>query len=233
MVEIVPNHVFISPTISELKWDLEVSDRLLQVQIATKKHLEVNFKQDIQEIRIGFKTLGIVWNQQVLLEKVNDCIEQMEENQISPLSQKTWEIPVCYEEEFAKDLIPLAESKGLSPEEVINLHSKRPYRIHFFGFLPGFMYLQGLPEILHSARKPIPDRSIPAGSVAIGGSQTGIYPANSPGGWHLIGRSPIFFFDPKKQPPVWAEAGDRVQFSPISKEEYLVMKETTVYPTWR
>jgi inhibitor of KinA len=135
------------------------------------------------------------------------------------LSTKIWLVPVCYELDYGKDLENLAKTKGLGIEELIALHSSTTYRIHFFGFLPGFMYLNGLPEILHSARKAVPERAVPAGSVAIGGSQTGIYPRQSPGGWHIIGRTPLALFDAEKNPPVWASPGDSLRFVPIHESE--------------
>ncbi|MBN3582326.1 5-oxoprolinase subunit PxpB [Algoriphagus aestuarii] len=220
MVELGPNHTIISPSISELKWDWEISDRLLQIQLATKKKLENQYKSEIHEIRIGFRTLGILWNRLPDTNHLQHFLDENKEPKTSALPTKTWKIPVCYEDEFAQDLPQLAKSKNMSPEDLIKLHSQNHYRIHFFGFLPGFMYLQGLAEKLYSARKSVPDRNIAAGSVAIGGSQTGIYPTNSPGGWHVIGRSPSSFFDAKKIPPVWASPGDLIRFYPITKEEF-------------
>ena len=231
MVGLIPTHTIISPSISELKWDVEISDRLLQIQLAVKKLLENQFADEIIEIRIGFKTLGILWHRIPDPQQLLHFLNEIKDPLTDPLSRKTWEIPVCYENEFAKDLTALAKAKNISPEELIRLHSENSYRIHFFGFLPGFMYLQGLQEILFSPRKAVPDRNIEAGSVAIGGSQTGIYPTNSPGGWHIIGRSPLSFFDAKKLPPVWASPGDLIRFCPISKEEFVSLKNSSFQPT--
>ena len=233
MVDLIPTHTIISPSISELKWDTEISDRLLQFQLAVKKLLENQFADEIREIRIGFKTLGILWHRIPDPQQFRHFLDEIKDPPKDPLPQKTWEIPVCYEDEFAKDLPALAEKKKLSPEELIRLHSENSYRIHFFGFLPGFMYLHGLPELLFSPRKAVPDRNIEAGSVAIGGSQTGIYPTNSPGGWHIIGRSPLSFFDSKKLPPVWASPGDLIRFYPISKEKFDSLKNSSFQPTWK
>lgn len=233
MVEMNLECYAITPNLSEVKWNEEVSDQLLQKQLALKKLLITQFKEEIQEIRIGFKTLGICWNSSVPTEEVQSCIKQIENSRVfPPLSQKIWQIPVCYDHEHSRDLISLAKSKNLIPEELIRIHSSQPYRLHFYGFLPGFMYLQGLPKVLHTPRKSIPDREVPAGSVAIGGSQTGIYPRNSPGGWHIIGQTPLSFFDPNEIPPVWAEPGDRIQFSPISKEEFVTIQVNPKKPTW-
>jgi inhibitor of KinA len=229
-----PEYYKITPNLSEVKWNEDISDNLLQRQIALKTHLNTQFKEDIQEIRIGFKTIGICWKSSVDFEEVQNCINKINElNEFPPLSQKIWQIPVCYEFEYARDLISLAKSKNLEPDELIQLHSSNAYRIHFYGFLPGFMYLQGLAKELHTPRKSVPDKDVPAGSVAIGGSQTGIYPRSSPGGWHLIGQTPIKLFDPSAMPPVWAEPGDSIQFFPISKEEFEIIQTNPEKPIWK
>ena len=103
---------------------------------------------------------------------------------------------------------------------MIHIHHSKPYTLHFYGFLPGFMYLGGLDERLFSPRKEKPERLIPAGTVAIGGQQTGIYPSDSPGGWHAIGKSPISLFDIRHDPPFPADIGDKIRFLPINKEEF-------------
>ncbi|MEN2284098.1 5-oxoprolinase subunit PxpB [Algoriphagus sp. SE2] len=233
MVGLNLEYYIITPKLSEVKWNEEISDYLLQKQVALKKHLLIQFKEEIQEIRIGFKTLGICWNSNVPSQNVNSCIESIEHlPQYPALSEKVWQIPVCYERAYSRDLISLATSKNLTAEELIEIHSSNPYRLHFFGFLPGFMYLQGLHQALHSPRKSIPDKEVPAGSVAIGGSQTGIYPSNSPGGWHIIGQTPFTLFEPNTIPPVWAEPGDKVRFIPINEEEFLRLKKNPETPSW-
>lgn len=128
------------------------------------------------------------------------------------------EIPVCYGGEYGPDLADVAEHTGLSPEEVIRLHSERIYPIYMLGFLPGFPYLGGLDPKLFTPRLSSPRKAIPAGSVGIGGQQTGIYPMESPGGWQLIGRTPMKLFDPSM--PLPYHAGDSIRFIPVSEEEY-------------
>ena len=129
------------------------------------------------------------------------------------------EIPVCYDIELAADLTAVALSTGLSINEIIRLHSRQPYRVYLIGFLPGFPYLGRLPVELQLPRKQIPT-NVAAGSVAIAGLQTGIYPVQSPGGWHVIGRTPLRIFDSSLEVPCLLEAGDLVQFTPISQHEY-------------
>jgi len=129
------------------------------------------------------------------------------------------EIPVCYEGEYAPDLEAVATQKGLSPDEVIRLHTREAYRVYMVGFLPGFPYLGRLDDRLGIARKPQP-RAVPAGGVGIAGMQTGIYPLNSPGGWWIIGRTPVRLFDAGANPPVLLRAGDQVRFRSIPAAEF-------------
>jgi inhibitor of KinA len=130
------------------------------------------------------------------------------------------EVPVCYGGEFGQDLARVAAHAKLSPEEVIRRHSKAEYLVHLIGFAPGFPYLGGLPKELHTPRHAKPRMSVPPGSVAIGGEQTGIYPLATPGGWNLIGRTPLRIFRPEQTPPVLLSAGDRVKFRAITADEF-------------
>ena len=129
-------------------------------------------------------------------------------------------IPVCYDDEFAIDLRWIAEQKNLTREEIVHLHSSRQYRVYMLGFLPGFPYMGEVNEKIVVRRKPEP-KQILAGSVGIAGKQTGIYPLNSPGGWQIIGRTPRKLFDQDALLPVSLNAGDQVEFYPISKEEFV------------
>lgn len=129
-------------------------------------------------------------------------------------------IPACYEAPHAIDLPAVAEHCGLSPAEVVSAHSGAAYRVRFLGFMPGFAYLSGLPAVLATPRRPAPRTRVPAGSVGIGGSQTGVYPLESPGGWRLIARTPTAMFDPRRAPAALLAPGDVVRFAPISSAEY-------------
>lgn len=108
----------------------------------------------------------------------------------------------------------------MSTKELIEMHTKQPYLVYGIGFLPGFMYLGGLPEALETPRKSTPRLAVPKGSVGLAGKQTGIYPQDSPGGWNIIGNCPIPIFNINKEPPCFINVGDRVQFYPITKAEY-------------
>ena len=144
-----------------------------------------------------------------------------EEKTESTDSARTITIPVCYEDkEFAPDLEKVALHAKLSKEEVIKLHSSSDYLIYMMGFLPGFPYLGGMNPRLETPRLETPRTKIPAGSVAIGGAQTGLYPVESPGGWNIIGRTPLRLFDVKRKPFFLYEAGDKIRFLPITREEF-------------
>lgn len=130
------------------------------------------------------------------------------------------EVPVCYDREFAPDLADVAENAGLAEDEVVRRHSAANYRVSCVGFTPGFPFLSGLPLELATPRRATPRKEIPAGAVGIGGAQTGIYPLKSPGGWNLIGRTPLRLFDVQREPPALFRAGDQVRFRQISREEF-------------
>ncbi len=130
------------------------------------------------------------------------------------------EIPVCYGAEFGEDLKAVARTHGLTAEEVVAMHSAPQYRVRILGFAPGFAYLAGLDPRIATPRRPTPRTRVPAGSVGIGGELTAVYPLDLPGGWHLIGRSPLSFFDPSAEPPSLLAVGDRVRFVAMKPEEF-------------
>lgn len=134
-------------------------------------------------------------------------------------------IPVVYGGEFGPDLERVANAHALSVDEVIALHSERMYTVYMIGFTPGFPYLGELNMKLMTPRSDRPRLEIPAGSVAIGGKQTGIYPIESPGGWHIIGRTPIRLFNPDEKNVSLLNIGDRIQFEPITKRQFFIMQE--------
>jgi inhibitor of KinA len=135
-------------------------------------------------------------------------------------ASRSVEVPVCYGEAYGPDLGEVAERHGLSPDEVVRLHSSATYRVYMLGFAPGFAYLGGLPDVIATPRRPEPRTSVPAGSVGIGGSQTGIYPLVLPGGWQLIGRTPLRLFDARQSSPTVLAVGDVVTFRPIAPNDF-------------
>ncbi len=134
---------------------------------------------------------------------------------------KVIEVPTVYGGRYGPDLEFVAKYHGLRPEEVIELHANRNYLVYMLGFTPGFTFLGGLDERLHTPRLSTPRKKVPAGSVGIGGKQTGVYAVSSPGGWRLIGRTYLKIYDPDRDPPILVKAGDYMRFIPCSEEEFL------------
>lgn len=134
------------------------------------------------------------------------------------------EIPTCYGGEFGPDLGVVAGHAHLAEDEVVAIHSGTDYLVYMMGFSPGFTYLGGMSERIAAPRLKTPRTAIPAGSVGIAQQQTGIYPVESPGGWQLIGRTPVSLFDPSRRPPVVVEAGDYIRFVPVTLDEYAAIQ---------
>jgi inhibitor of KinA len=130
------------------------------------------------------------------------------------------EIPVCYGGELGPDLEAVAERAEMGAAEAAALHAGADYLVYAIGFTPGFPYLGGLPAALHTPRRATPRLRVPAGSVGIGGAQTGVYPLESPGGWQIIGRTPFKLFRPKVNPAALLKPGDRVRFRPVTQAEF-------------
>jgi inhibitor of KinA len=139
-------------------------------------------------------------------------------------SRRLWHVPVCYEGEFAPDLAEVAERTRLAPAEVVKLHAATRYHVYMIGFLPGFPYMGDLPKPLALPRRVDPRVRVPPGSVAIATGMTAIYPIESPGGWHLIGTTPIRLFDALASPPSLFAPGDAVQFEPVGRDAFTAMQ---------
>ncbi len=135
-------------------------------------------------------------------------------------SRRKWTVPACYEREFAPDLDDVASITGLSPARVVELHSAMEFHVYMIGFLPGYPYMGDLPEPLRLPRRKEPRLRLPPGSIAIATAMTAIYPVESPGGWHLIGRSPIRLFDAEWERPSLLAPGDKVRFEAISASAF-------------
>lgn len=193
------------------------------VQLMKEQHIE-----GVVDIIPAFCTLLVNYDPRVITyEEIRDRMEKLLkiETRASESRRRVYEIPVCYGGEYGPDIENIAEHAGLSVEEVIRIHSSRDYLIYMLGFLPGFCYLGGLDERIHTPRLANPRIKINAGSVGIGGSQTGIYPLDSPGGWQLMGMTPVKTYDPEREVPILVEAGDYIRFVPVDESEYKRIKE--------
>lgn len=153
-----------------------------------------------------------------LKDRLLALIDAMGEVDIPPV--QTIEIPVLYGGEYGPDLAHVAEVNGLTEQEVITIHGKPEYVIYMLGFTPGFCYLGGMDPRISTPRLEVPRVRIPAGSVGIAGSQTGIYPVDSPGGWQLIGRTPLRMYDPSRERPILLDAGMHLRYYPIDQAEF-------------
>lgn len=154
---------------------------------------------------------------------IEDILTNLKDEEIE--THRTVEIPVCYGGECGPDLEFVAKQNNLTTDEVISLHSGGEYLVYMLGFAPGFPFLGGMSEKIATPRRSTPRTSIPAGSVGIAGKQTGVYPISTPGGWQLIGQTPLSLFLSEKEPPSLLQAGDIVKFYPISYNDFLEWKE--------
>ncbi|MFD2215142.1 5-oxoprolinase subunit PxpB [Metabacillus endolithicus] len=154
---------------------------------------------------------------------IEDMLTNLKDEEIE--THRTVEIPVCYGGECGPDLEFVAKQNNLTTDEVISLHSGGEYLVYMLGFAPGFPFLGGMSEKIATPRRSTPRTSIPAGSVGIAGKQTGVYPISTPGGWQLIGQTPLSLFLSEKEPPSLLQAGDIVKFYPISYNDFLEWKE--------
>lgn len=182
--------------------------------------------QEVKEVTFlipAYCSLTVGFGEQISFKALSKQIEDLpKKNQSTDLNlnPRLIEIPVCYEAPYALDMSEVTEKTGLTQQEIIDTHCQETYKVYMLGFVAGFAYLGSLPEQLFCPRKTEPRKEVLAGSVGLAGRQTGIYPANAPGGWQIIGRTPIPTFNPKAEKPTLFKAGDAVKFKPISSAEF-------------
>lgn len=205
----------------EDKIDIMINQKVHLLHMKLKK---IKIK-GVRECIPSYASLLILYDPMVTsFSRIESLIRRIRENENSILEAdgaRVIEIPVCYGGEFGEDIENVAAYSGLSKEEVIATHCGVDYHVYMVGFLPGFPYLGGLDPRIHTPRLSNPRLEIPAGSVGIGGEQTGVYPLASPGGWQLIGRTPIRLYDDRHKNPVMLQAGDTVRFIRICEEEFM------------
>jgi|TARA_B100000029_G_scaffold107679_1_gene98819 KipI family sensor histidine kinase inhibitor len=178
---------------------------------------------EIEDIISLKNSLGIIFNpykitSERLIKKIQNVIS--DKNLNIKKKSKTWKIPICYDKDFAIDFKEISSISKLDLEQLKKKHFNKTYEVDLIGFLPGFLYLGDLDKSLRFPRKKNPRTSIPEGSVGIAGNQTGIYNIESPGGWNIIGRTPLKLFNKSKNPPININQGDKVIFQEITKEDF-------------
>ncbi|MBE35867.1 MAG: kinase inhibitor [Opitutaceae bacterium] len=190
--------------------------------------LETNPPLGTLDVMPAFTTITVVYDPAMpggyatFQERLLACLKTVKRLRRGMVTTLT--IPVCYGGEFGPDLGLVAQGAKLSERAAIASHTRPKYIVGAVGFAPGFPYLAGLPIKLHTPRRSNPRLKVPAGSVAIGGKQTGVYPQESPGGWHLIGRTPLKLFNAEEVYPSLLKTGDQVQFKAITAEEFAAWK---------
>lgn len=218
-----------------VRWSTGIDREAHRLVLALHEDLENNRFDGLVEGVPAYSAFTVYYDPHVVYRQTRQspyvAVCELLEKRIAALTPSSLsrsrrvEIPVCYDPEFALDLPFVAQHSGLTEEEVIRIHTSPVYRVTMIGFVPGFPYLEGMDERIAVPRKTTPRGLVHKGSVGIGGKQTGVYPLEIPGGWQIIGRTPLSLFDPLKHPPALLRAGDNVVFYRIDKTEYEHMQE--------
>ena len=184
---------------------------------------------NILEVRSSYCSLLVIFDKEIQdIDKIESNLNNLylSREYLSKTDRFLWSIPVCYEKSFALDIDFISKQNKISNNEIIKTHIDSVYSVYLIGFLPGFLYLGSVDKKLKIPRKKQPRLRVPRGAVAIAGQQTGIYPQDSPGGWNVLGNTPINLFDKFKVEPCFAKPGDKVKFFSISEAQYkLIEKE--------
>ncbi len=211
-----------------IEWAQYIDDQILEDLLRFKERIQKERTHFIADFIIGYHSLTLKYKTPILNYATE--VETLKSIYKKDAASKKklrflWEIPVCYDLKFGIDLEEMALKSKVSIDEIRSRHAAKTYTVFFLGFLPGFLYLGGLHSDLYFDRKPTPRLKVPKGAVAIGGKQTGVYPCSSPGGWNLIGKTPIHFFDVSQQQPCFTTAGDQIKFIPISLDEFYQLEK--------
>lgn len=209
-----------------IEWPNKVDESILYDILRFQKHLSLELDASWEFIPV-YNSLTLVRQNETLVfntwrQKLLDLYASSNEHK--PADRYLWKLPVCYDLEFAPDLEEVAHKLHLSVEGLVKEHCTHEYIVYGIGFLPGFMYLGGLPKSLETQRKKEPRMKVAKGSVGLAGKQTGIYPQESPGGWNLIGNCPIPMFNVKAEDPCFVSIGDKIKFEAIPRAEYELHK---------
>ncbi len=216
-----------------LYWKAKIDPDVHSLIVAWSNQIKEELGTLIQDITLSYNELAVYLKDPFKQALILDELKKQELKQdflINQSDSKKVYIPVCYENEYSIDGESFCNSKNISREEMVKLHTSTEYPVYFMGFLPGFPYLGGLSEKLYHPRKSTPRKSVPKGAVGIAGAQTGIYPSRSPGGWNIIGRSPMPLFNPEDISVTLLNAGDAIIFYTINTEAFKKLeKELSTY----
>jgi inhibitor of KinA len=211
-----------------IAWEAEICTSISNAILAFQQKIDASENGNIADAIVGYTSLTVVYKTSII-DYLNEVaiLKRIEISKDTGHKKSSfiWEIPVCYDEEFGIDLQEISKTRDLEISEIVRLHSQNAYRVYFIGFLPGFLYLGGLNKKLFFERKSNPRIKVAKGAVAIGGEQTGVYPSESAGGWNIIGKTPINFFNINKEHPCFAKAGDFIQFVAINKELFFQIEK--------
>lgn len=206
-----------------IEWEAIIDERILDDIRLFKTKIQKEKSMLFSDFIIGYNSLTIIYKEEITnFSKEVENLKSIYKTDFKLLKKEKflWEIPVCYHPEFGIDLEEISTKSKIPIDKIVKLHSEKTYTVFFIGFLPGFLYLGGLDSKLFFDRKPNPRLQVAKGSVAIGGQQTGIYPLDSAGGWNIIGKTPVDFFNIKNEKPCFASSGDTIKFTSISLKEY-------------
>lgn len=211
-----------------LEFESDISSNSVDELLFYKNKLEIYYSEVKVEVINTYSSLLITYlfNIENVYSEFSALKELFEDTNITKNNNLTlFHIPVCYDAKFGLDLEYLSTQTKLSISEIISVHTTPIYTVYFIGFLPGFLYLGGLDNRLQISRKNEPRLKVEKGAVGIGENQTGIYPRSSPGGWQIIGNSPVELFDKNSDPPCQISAGDKVKFYSVDLKEYFKIDE--------
>lgn len=220
-----------------VEWQPQIHEKTHYYVMSLVQFLQTQVHLNIIDITPTYHSVAIYFSEISNISTIKNIINQYCDEKIKNfniISTRIIEIPVCYDKNFGLDIEEMSQNLNISIPQIIEKHTAPLYKVFFLGFLPGFPYLGGLESDLYFNRKSTPRPNVIAGSVAIGGEQTGIYSMNSPGGWNIIGKTPLLLFDVNAIKPTLLRAGDCVKFKAITLDEYSYIEHqvfTGVYKT--
>jgi KipI family sensor histidine kinase inhibitor len=218
------NYLLYGDSAMLINFEQKIDELINQKVMALHQALSVSGIEGVTFLIPAYCSLTVGFDNAVTsfeeLKSTIDSFANEEMNHLSSTSSRLVHIPVCYESPFKLDMLEVMEHTQLSRQSIISLHTSITFRVYMLGFVAGFAYMGTLPEVLKCPRKEVPRLKVPEGSVGLAGLQTGIYPTEAPGGWQIIGKTPLKMFDHDQPSPSLLQPGDQVQFKAINKQEF-------------